>query len=245
MVNSWDREPYGWRAWQQPLAARDVDPLVSVEEGNLFINNYHSSWPIDHDDGSNGWLDRGNFLLWGGSKQYLGFNKAQVDNVYVYADYTPALLALQRGIIAPEADPALAALASLSRDMEGGDGSVGGPEGRGSLGNGWGVCAMAYGTWSFPPEYRDTWQGNVCMCSSGAKFFDFNSCHPQTPADGNIPTLSGNTYASDDGVYALKCADATWTLAAAQAHGVDAASTLRGPYSVAEIVKMGHQVLGF
>ena len=77
------------------------------------MNNYRSSWPIDNDDGSNGcerggalgaWLldrntcrsafhflrryiESNNFLLWGGSKQYLGFNKHMLSNIYVYADY--------------------------------------------------------------------------------------------------------------------------------------------------------------
>ena len=35
---------------------------------NIMWNNYHSTWPIDHDDGSCYYHDHHNFLIYGGAK---------------------------------------------------------------------------------------------------------------------------------------------------------------------------------
>ena len=118
----------------------------------------------------------------------------------------------------------------------------------GQLGNGWGVCAMSYGTYSWGADKAmwDTWHNNTCMCTSSAKFYDFNGCHQANPLDGNIPLLAGNTFASDDGGYKLHCQSATWDLAQAQAAGVDVGSVVEAqPFSIAEIQQMAHSTLGF
>ena len=65
--NSWDREPY----YFNPNCPTDATPLPIVIHQNLFMNNYHFSSPIDNDDGSNNYIETQNFLLWGGSKDYL------------------------------------------------------------------------------------------------------------------------------------------------------------------------------
>jgi hypothetical protein len=224
VFNSWDREPY----YTHANNATDATTRLTTLSSNLFVNNYHSSWPIDHDDGSNAYLVQGNFLLWGGSKQYLGFDKHMVGNAYVYADYAPVTL------------PAVRALGLPSGDItKYGVGSQGG------LRNGWGVCAMAYGTSDFVAPLIDVWRSNTCILQSSAKAFDFNGCHPSTPADGNIPLLSGNTYLTGDNSYSMKCGGSTWTLAQAQAAGVDVGSTVGPTPALADLVSLGHTMLAF
>lgn len=51
-------------------------------------------------------------------------------------------------------------------------------------GNGWGVCAMAYGTHAFTAPLIDLWEGNTCIAQSSEKFFDFNGCNVGNPTDG-------------------------------------------------------------
>ena len=53
---------------------------------NFFISNYHSIWPIDHDDGSCYYYDTYNYLIYGGYKNYLGHTQIVQYNVYVYPD---------------------------------------------------------------------------------------------------------------------------------------------------------------
>ena len=136
-------------------------------------------------------------------------------------------------------------------------------------GNGWGVCAMAYGTHAFTSPLIDLWQNNTCIAQSSQKFFDFNGCDASHPTDGmcsnyskifqlichsssafvlsgNIPDLSGNTYLSLDGGYSMKCdASHIWTLSEAQAVGVDTGSVASVAPSVDALVALGHAQLGF
>ena len=42
---------------------------------NLLVCNYHCVVPIDNDDGSNGYIETNNWLLWGGTKSLMGYNK--------------------------------------------------------------------------------------------------------------------------------------------------------------------------
>lgn len=37
--------------------------------------NYHCTLPIDNDDGSNAYVETNNWLLWGGTKSLMGYNK--------------------------------------------------------------------------------------------------------------------------------------------------------------------------
>ena len=82
--NSWDRRPYVTtvKDGQTP----SVDPAVTLITRNFLISNYHSAWPIDHDDGSCYYNDTFNFLVYGGYKSYLGHSKTVKSNIYVYPD---------------------------------------------------------------------------------------------------------------------------------------------------------------
>ena len=81
--NSWDRQPYLTRV-------RNGTPSLIQAQSNMtrnfFINGYHSTWPIDHDDGSCYYYDTYNYLVYGGYKNYLGHSKIVKYNIYVYPD---------------------------------------------------------------------------------------------------------------------------------------------------------------
>ncbi len=83
--NSWDRQPYLTNV-NDELDEPSLLPNQSSLMRNFFINNYHSTWPIDHDDGSCYYYDTFNYLVYGGYKNYLGHSKIVKYNVYVYPD---------------------------------------------------------------------------------------------------------------------------------------------------------------
>jgi hypothetical protein len=62
-----DRQPYQWN----PASPDDLYGQQTNITRNFFVSNYHSTWPIDHDDGSTGYRDENNMLAWGGAKNYL------------------------------------------------------------------------------------------------------------------------------------------------------------------------------
>ena len=93
-----------------PLTACRADPpstdvLPIHMDRNLFTCNYRGYFPIDNDDGSNGYVQTNNFLLWGGSKTLMGYNKHFINNTFVYVDFSPAkfaekMLGLDNGLVA-------------------------------------------------------------------------------------------------------------------------------------------------
>ena len=84
VFNSWDRQPYLTRV--QDGHTSSLLPATSYITKNFIINNYHSAWPLDHDDGSCYYEDTYNFLVYGGYKNYLGHSKTVVYNTYIYPD---------------------------------------------------------------------------------------------------------------------------------------------------------------
>ena len=82
--NSWDRVPYLTRVKDSQTPS--LDPAISNITRNFLINNYHSTWPIDHDDGSCYYYDTFNYIAYGGYKNFLGHSKTVMYNVYVYPD---------------------------------------------------------------------------------------------------------------------------------------------------------------
>ena len=81
--NSFDRLPYlsGVKNGTPSLT-----PAQSNMTRNFIISNYHSTWPIDHDDGSCYYYDTYNYLVYGGYKNYLGHSKVVKYNYYIYPD---------------------------------------------------------------------------------------------------------------------------------------------------------------
>ena len=82
--NSWDRQPYITRV--QDNKTPSLIPATSIITRNFLLNNYHSTWPIDHDDGSCYYNDTYNYLVYGGFKNFLGHSKVAMYNAYVYPD---------------------------------------------------------------------------------------------------------------------------------------------------------------
>jgi hypothetical protein len=227
-LNTWDREPLMWDGARPDL----LYPLTSTVERNFFVSNYRSTWPIDHDDGSNSYLDRHNFLAWGGAKNYGGFNRTYKGNFYLYPDAAaPADRAEPHGAVA-----ALLAAGVRARVADGAvvfaspaDAAAGAAVPL-KAGTGFApYCYWSEGQAKLPPAQRDSWaEGEVCVALSSGGLYSFASCDPSNPIDGQLPLMSNNTLYFDKGVYSFQCGTATWSLADAQNNGVDL-GTSQGP----------------
>ena len=82
--NSWDRQPYLTKV--KDGVTPSLIPKESYMTYNFIISNFHSWWPVDHDDGTGYFTDQYNYLVHGGFKNYLGHSKISQYNVYVYPD---------------------------------------------------------------------------------------------------------------------------------------------------------------
>jgi len=90
--NSWDRQPYlthsgvddGFTKQQKYGSDASLLKKNDVITKNFFINGYNGVWTIDHDDGSQFFNDTGNFMVFGGCKNYLGEQKSCDRNVIVH-----------------------------------------------------------------------------------------------------------------------------------------------------------------
>ena len=209
-LNTWDRNTYRWREGEG-----GTDGLVSRLDRNLWVSNYYASVPADHDDGSNGYVDTNNVLLFGGTKSLMGYNKHHIGNAMVYVDFSPAFTspaARRVGWSAPESKPPM--------------------------------CAGMIVPTPDVPGHAEVWLNNTCIASDSAHFFRFNSCNASNPLDGSIPVpLSGNRYYSQNATYALRCGGALWALPDAQARGLDVGSSLHALPTTAELVAMLEVIL--
>ena len=86
-INTWDRQPFLTDAIQSGTPS--LWQHESYIHHNTIINNYHSIWPLDHDDGSCFYEDSYNFLIYGGKKNYLGHSKTDHHEIYVLSDANP------------------------------------------------------------------------------------------------------------------------------------------------------------
>ena len=190
---------------------------------NLFICNYRAYFPIDNDDGSNGYIQTNNFLLWGGSKTLMGYNKHFINNTFVFSDYAPSF-----GLTAQE--------------------FLG--EQRRNLGNGYNVCAVSIASYPWGEAgvsgHQEQWYNNTCVTSSSSNFFNWYECNATHPLNGEIPyPLKSNRYMSTNADYEMNCKDVKWSLEEAQALGIDIDSTVEMLPTVLQLVAMGHDVLQF
>ena len=200
-------------------------------------------------------MQTNNFLLWGGSKTLMGYNKHFVNNTFVFADYSPAANGARRLGLTPPPGP---------------------------LGNGYGSCASSIASYPFiamgKAGLQEQWWNNTCIASSADAFFDWCACQrpngrcplgPPPPAhtsppyllfpsltadecnsthilDGTIPNpMKGNRYMSSNGDYVMRCKGDALNFSQAQALGVDLGSTVSTLPSVDALVAMGHDVLQF
>ena len=209
-LNTWDRCTYRWRT-----GAGGTDQLPSRLDRNMWVSNYFSTVPIDHDDGSNGYIDTNNALLYGGSKSLMGYNKHHVGNAMIYVDYSPVVHspAAQRvGWSAPEGKPPM--------------------------------CSGMIVATPTVPGMAEVWQNNTCIASDSAHFFRWENCNSTDPLDGGIPfPLSGNRYYSPNASYAMHCGAAAWTLSEAQERGLDLGSSLHSLPTTDELLAMLEDML--
>ncbi|CAF3852495.1 unnamed protein product [Rotaria sp. Silwood1] len=84
LINTWDRQPFLSDAVQRGLPS--LWRHKSYIHHNTLFNNYNSSYPIDHDDGSCFYENSYNFQVYGGKKNYLGHSKLNQHEIYVYPD---------------------------------------------------------------------------------------------------------------------------------------------------------------
>ena len=236
-LRSWDRNTYQAHSWDP----ENLETLPITMDQNLFICNYRAYYPIDNDDGSNSYVQTRNVLLWGGSKNLMGYNKAFVGNAYIYADFTPATSPAVRALPLPLAADTPAMRAKYPRELSplrgGGLGS----------GNGVGVCANSIAPWPAAAlGLADQFRKNTCIVSNKNNIFQwYNPCNDSDPTDGSMFLMSFNNYFTGDGSYYNRCNESSWDLTEAQARGVDAGSTVATLPTVDEIVALAHAILGF
>jgi hypothetical protein len=218
------------------------------------------------DDGSNGYVDSGNVLIWGGSKNYLVrglwevvvlccVSLAQLPDQRVYLYDVSAILAvsihaalrvqgfnkaqISNFYVYPDYSPI-----TLQTSRCGASDRC--KYDRTRVGNGYGTCAVSSaGTAAFPVPLRDTWFNNTCIQAKSADLFAFGACQPAEPNNGHIPILANNTYATGDAAYLLRCGNESWDLASAQAAGIELGSQLVPMPSTQRIVTIARQLLGF
>ena len=61
-------------------------PKLRTIEHNLLVNDHNAMWPLDHDDGSDFYIDRHNVLIHGGSKNLNGYSKQIYGNLFIRPD---------------------------------------------------------------------------------------------------------------------------------------------------------------
>lgn len=211
--NSWDRQPYLTRIKDGKTPS--LDPAISNLTHNFFINNYHSTWPIDHDDGSCYYYDTYNFLVYGGYKNYLGHSKVVKYNVYVFPDASHSLESLKK--------KHLNVKAFFSRPF----------------------CANSDGasTGDLPSGWGEVWSNNTCVIGN-PNVYEFNSCDPGKPLRGIVPMTANNKfYAPEKDVY-FKCGSKQFSLSDYQKLGYDIGSTVEGMVDTDTIIKWGKILLG-
>jgi hypothetical protein len=191
---------------------------VSHLDRNLWVCNYFCSVPIDHDDGSNGYVDTANVLLWGGTKSLMGYNKWHVGQAMVYVDLVPSLHSPSVGRM------------GWSAAMEGK------PP----------MCSGMIVRTPAVPGKSEVWMNNTCIATAPSVFFRWGGCNETEPLDGNIPVpVSGNRYFTPNATYALRCGSAVWNLTDSQQRGVDVGSTLHMLPTTDELLAMMRALLAF
>jgi hypothetical protein len=85
-------------------------------------------------------------------------------------------------------------------------------------------CILSNGGAAFSGSRADTVSNSTCVASAASVLYSVD-CHEGSPTDGFVPITANNTYYLDSGAYALTCGKSVWTLAEAQARGLDVGST--------------------
>jgi hypothetical protein len=173
LAQSWDRNTYRAHA----ADPSNLETLPITMDQNLFTCNYRAYYPIDNDDGSNAYIQTRNFLLWGGAKSLMGYNKAFLSNTFVYVDFTPVesarRLAAARGFSLGEDTPAMRA--KYPAALRPRRGALG-------VGNGVSTCTSSVAPWpSAQLGLADQFRDNTCIASSSQQFFSWYNVRTEEP----------------------------------------------------------------
>ena len=82
-INTWDRAPYVTLRGSTP-GKPSATPAWKYIQNNFLING--GNWPLDHDDGSRFIVDRHNVVVYGGTKNYHGYDKKYHNNLFIRPD---------------------------------------------------------------------------------------------------------------------------------------------------------------
>lgn len=249
--NSWDRQPY--LTTQADGVTPSLTPAVSHISGNFLIANYHSVWPLDHDDGSCFYNDTGNVLAYGGFKNYLGHNKVAVGNVYIYPDMShtppppeasflraegaPSPSAAHKRRFAPKPIPthstsgiAYATPAELPFPL---GGYFTEPYCANSDGQGTGSTGSGFG---------EFWMDNTCFIHS-SDVYAWGTCQLED-LRLLIPFTASNRFFVDNANPVFNCGGSQYNLSQWQSTtGFDLGSTTQGPASIPQIIATASALL--
>jgi hypothetical protein len=222
-LNSWDREPY-----VQTYAPGERRPALSRLHANFFVNTHFGIHSLDHDDGSNNFLDTRNVVAFAGMKNFLGFAKQTNGNLFVRPDFVG-----ERWTPSPGPHPGLAGV-PLPKAYY------------------FPYCARSLGqrVWR---NLSDTFENNTCIMNSSGTLYEFGSCNSKAPGSvGEIPQARGNTFFVPGGgttpnASSFKCGRDELTLVEAQALGYELGSASHDSrlLSPEDIQAMIGEYLGF
>ncbi len=225
MCNTWDRQT---TLWKGEGGVASTDPLPNTVDSNLLVSNYFSTFGLDSDDGSNGYVVTNNFVLYSGSKSLMGYNKHFINNTYAYVDFYPAM----------HATPYLGTGGGAGAGA--GESLLWPPESKPL------ACSANLATAPFTASgLQDQWWNNTCIANSGGRMFRFGSCNSSNPGDGGIPfPMRQNTYFLNS-TYMLNCGKESWNLSQVQERGLEEGSTVSPLPTTQQLVDMARDLLRF
>lgn len=225
------RQPY-IQTWRE--GART--PAPSRLAANFLVNTHYGIHSLDHDDGSNAFVDTGNVVAFAGMKNFLGFAKQTINNLFVRPDFAGRAWAPQ-GL---SSSAWAGGTPGVAGSTAGATASFGVPLPRAYY---FPYCARSLGQESWGAALADVFVNNTCVLNtSGFGLYRFGTCNPASPgASGAIPHAAGNTFYVPGANASFVCGRATLTLAEAQAVGYDTASSTHdsrhlGPEDVAAMI---------
>ena len=217
-INSWEREPYVREFF--PSGAPVLYGALSRCTSNFLISNGYGIHPLDHDDGSNAWLDERNVLAWAGVKNWEGFNKTASSNLIVRPDYCSTCTPGAHTNFGPGGVPLPTSFYFP-------------------------VCARSLGQAAWG-ALGDTYTNNTCILANADPYI-FGKCNASAPsAAGDVPRTHGNTFVTPNAQLSIACGGKSLSLADAQAVGYEVGSrAIDNALSPADTVAMIEALLGF
>jgi hypothetical protein len=200
---------------------------------NFFINTHFGIHSLDHDDGSNAFIDTSNVVYAAGMKNFLGFHKNTDGNLFVRPDFVGLTW-----------DAGEDAVMDAESSTSGGAPQI--PFPRSFY---FPFCVRSLGQASWGNALADTFRNNTCILNSTSSLTEFGTCLKTNPQEsGDIPIASGNTYFVPGGNASISCGPRPrLTIPEAAAVGYEVGSTTRDSLALSPegIVAMIEEWLAF